>query len=136
MKFRHLWVFIGLLYVGLINAQIVDTSSVQLFETLDEVVIDRDPGISISKKAILSQELISEVELRKAACCDLSESFETNASISASFTDAVTGTRQIRLLGLEGPYALYTRGNLQTMGVYLQYWAYRLFLELGFKVFN
>jgi hypothetical protein len=42
--------------------------------------------------------------------------FETNASISASFTDAVTGTRQIRLLGLEGPYALYTRGNLQTMG--------------------
>ena len=116
MKFRHLWVFIGLLYVGLINAQVVDTSSIELFETLDEVVIDRDPGISISKKAILSQELISEVELRKAACCDLSESFETNASISASFTDAVTGTRQIRLLGLEGPYALYTRGNLQTMG--------------------
>ena len=87
----------------------VDTSSIQLFETLDEVSIDRDPGVSISSKSILSQELISEVELRKAACCDLSESFETNASISASFTDAVTGTRQIKLLGLEGPYALYTR---------------------------
>jgi len=94
----------------------VDTSSIQLFETLDEVSIERDPGVSISSKSILSQELISEVELRKAACCDLSESFETNASISASFTDAVTGTRQIKLLGLEGPYALYTRGNLQTMG--------------------
>ena len=93
-----------------------DTSSIQLFETLDEVSVDRDPGVSISSKSILSQELISEVELRKAACCDLSESFETNASISASFTDAVTGTRQIKLLGLEGPYALYTRGNLQTMG--------------------
>ena len=94
----------------------VDTSSIQLYETLDEVSIERDPGVSISSKSILSQELISEVELRKAACCDLSESFETNASISASFTDAVTGTRQIKLLGLEGPYALYTRGNLQTMG--------------------
>ena len=94
----------------------VDTSSIQLFETLDEVSIERDPGVIISSKSILSQELISEVELRKAACCDLSESFETNASISASFTDAVTGTRQIKLLGLEGPYALYTRGNLQTMG--------------------
>ena len=93
-----------------------DTSSIQLFETLDEVSVERDPGVSISSKSILSQELISEVELRKAACCDLSESFETNASISASFTDAVTGTRQIKLLGLEGPYALYTRGNLQTMG--------------------
>ena len=94
----------------------VDTSNVQLFETLDEVSVERDPGVSISSKSILSQELISEVELRKAACCDLSESFEINASISASFTDAVTGTRQIKLLGLEGPYALYTRGNLQTMG--------------------
>ncbi|MDB4123591.1 hypothetical protein N9579_00100 [Schleiferiaceae bacterium] len=94
----------------------VDTSNIQMFETLDEVEIDRDPGVRLSKKSVLSKELISEVELRKAACCDLSESFETNASISASFTDAVTGTRQIRLLGLEGPYALYTRGNLQTMG--------------------
>ncbi len=116
MTFRYLRVLIGLLSVGSMSAQVVDTSSIELFETLEEVAIDRDPGVSLSKKAILSQELISEVELRKAACCDLSESFETNASISASFTDAVTGTRQIRLLGLEGPYALYTRGNLQTMG--------------------
>ncbi|MCH1402309.1 MAG: hypothetical protein L7U78_07285 [Schleiferiaceae bacterium] len=116
MTFRNLWVLIGLLSVESISAQVVDTSSIELFETLEEVDIDRDPGVSLSQKAILSQELISEVELRKAACCDLSESFETNASISASFTDAVTGTRQIRLLGLEGPYALYTRGNLQTMG--------------------
>lgn len=105
---------VGLFPLSLLGQ--VDTSSIQLFETLDEVSVDRDPGVSISSKSILSQELISEVELRKAACCDLSESFETNASISASFTDAVTGTRQIKLLGLEGPYALYTRGNLQTMG--------------------
>ena len=93
-----------------------DTTNIQLFETLNEVDVKTDPGISISKKSVLDKQLISEVELRKAACCDLSESFETNASISASFTDAVTGTRQIKLLGLEGPYALYTRGNLQTMG--------------------
>ena len=94
----------------------VDTSAIELFETLNEVDVARDPGVSLSKKSIVGQELISEVELRKAACCDLSESFETNASISASFTDAVTGTRQIKLLGLEGPYAMYTRGNLATMG--------------------
>jgi len=116
MIFRNFWVLIGLLTAGTVSAQVADTSVIQLFETLEEVQIDMDPGISLSKKSVLSKELISEVELRKAACCDLSESFETNASISASFTDAVTGTRQIRLLGLEGPYALYTRGNLQTMG--------------------
>ncbi len=49
-------------------------------------------------------QTITEKELCKAACCNLSESFETNASIDAAFTDAVTGTRQIRMLGLEGRY--------------------------------
>lgn len=61
-------------------------------------------------------ENISERELFKAACCDLSESFETNPSVDASFTDAVTGTRQIRMLGLDGPFSTYTRGNIRTMG--------------------
>ncbi len=115
MKYLSIRIILLGLFPIIIWAQ-EDTSSIPLFETLDEVSVDRDPGVTISSKSILSQELISEVELRKAACCDLSESFETNASISASFTDAVTGTRQIKLLGLEGPYALYTRGNLQTMG--------------------
>ena len=87
-----------------------------MFETLDEVEIDRDPGVRLSKKSVLSKELISEVELRKAACCDISESYETHDSISDYFTDAVTGTRKIRLLGLEGPYAFYTSGTLNTMG--------------------
>lgn len=49
-------------------------------------------------------QTIDEKELCKAACCNLSESFETNASIDAAFADAVTGTRQIRMLGLEGRY--------------------------------
>ena len=36
--------------------------------------------------------------------CNLSKTFETNASVDASFTDAVTGTRQIHMLGLAGKY--------------------------------
>lgn len=55
---------------------------------------------------------ISEKELTKAACCNLSESFETNPSVDASFTDAVTGTRQIEMLGLAGPYVQITRENM------------------------
>ena len=43
-------------------------------------------------------------ELCRAACCNLSEAFETNAAVDASFTDAVTGTKQIRMLGLDGKY--------------------------------
>ena len=54
-------------------------------------------------------EIISEKELQKAACCNLSESFETNPSVDVSFADAVTGTRQIQMLGLAGKYSLITR---------------------------
>ena len=55
---------------------------------------------------------IDDKELRKAACCNLSESFETNASVDASFTDAITGTKQIEMLGLAGKYALIQRENV------------------------
>ena len=51
-------------------------------------------------------------ELVKAACCNLSEAFETNASVDASFTDAVTGTRQIRMLGLHGKYSQLQVDNM------------------------
>ncbi len=57
-------------------------------------------------------EKINETELLKAACCNLSESFETNPSVDVSFTDAVTGTRQIQMLGLAGPYIQITRENI------------------------
>ena len=55
---------------------------------------------------------IGEEELLKAACCNLSESFETNPAVDVSFTDAVTGTRQIMMLGLAGPYTQITRENM------------------------
>ena len=55
---------------------------------------------------------MSEKELFKAACCNLSESFETNPSIDVSFTDAITGTKQIEMLGLSGTYTQITLENL------------------------
>ncbi|MCB0760543.1 MAG: TonB-dependent receptor [Flavobacteriales bacterium] len=60
----------------------------------------------------LISQTIGEQELCKAACCNLSEAFETNASIDASFTDAVTGTRQIRMLGLDGKYTQILKDNI------------------------
>ncbi|MEO1517877.1 MAG: carboxypeptidase-like regulatory domain-containing protein [Bacteroidota bacterium] len=49
-------------------------------------------------------EVIGSGELRKAPCCSLAESFETNASVDVGYTDALTGAREIRLLGLRGVY--------------------------------
>lgn len=55
---------------------------------------------------------IGQNELAKAACCNLSESFETNPSVDASFSDAVTGTKQIKMLGLSGNYTQIMLENL------------------------
>ncbi len=57
-------------------------------------------------------QIITEKELFKAACCNLSESFETNASVDVSYTDAITGARQIEMLGLSGIYTSVTLENM------------------------
>jgi outer membrane receptor protein involved in Fe transport len=57
-------------------------------------------------------QTMHEKELTKAACCNLSESFETNPSVDAGMTDAVTGTRKIEMLGLAGPYVQIMRENM------------------------
>ncbi|MBL7942269.1 MAG: TonB-dependent receptor [Flavobacteriales bacterium] len=67
---------------------------------------------TINTKDPLRFQTITEKELCKAACCNLSESFETNASIDAAFTDAITGTRQIRMLGLDGKYTQIMFDNI------------------------
>jgi len=55
---------------------------------------------------------VSSDELLKAACCNLSESFETNPAIDVNFADAVTGTKQIKMLGLTSPFILITAENI------------------------
>lgn len=59
--------------------------------------------------------LVSSAELLKAACCNLSESFETNPSIDVNFSDAITGTRQIKMLGLTSPYILIATENIPSI---------------------
>ncbi|RCS27923.1 TonB-dependent receptor [Polaribacter sp. WD7] len=58
---------------------------------------------------------VNSEELLKAACCNLAESFETNPSIDISFSDALTGTRQIEMLGLTSPYLLITQENIPSV---------------------
>lgn len=68
------------------------------------VVMGRQPGTFISRMDPILTINIANEEFKKAACCNLAESFETNASVDVNFTDAVTGARQIQLLGLAGTY--------------------------------
>lgn len=75
-------------------------------------VVYREKSTSISYMDPLKTENIGEDELYKAACCNLSESFETNPSVDVAFTDAVTGTKQIQMLGLDGKYTQITLEQL------------------------
>ena len=84
--------------------------------TLDEVILTS--RIKATSRSYLKSENvinISSAELLKAACCNLSESFETNPSIDVNFADAITGVRQIRMLGLTTPYTVITTENIPSV---------------------
>ena len=84
-------------------------------ELEDVEIRDRLTTSGFSRLDPKGVELIRSSEFRKAACCNLSESFETNPSVDASFTDAVTGTKQIKMLGLSGAYVNVTSENMPLM---------------------
>ena len=80
---------------------------------LDEVTVSKKRK-TIQRTYLMPQNVvkISEEELLKAACCNLSESFETNPSVDVNHNDAITGTKQIEMLGLKSPYILITEENI------------------------
>ncbi len=80
---------------------------------LNEVEIKgKQDNTSISRLRTQSTTLISVGELQRAACCNLAESFETNASVDVSYSDALSGARQIQLLGLSGIYSQIMTENV------------------------
>lgn len=80
---------------------------------IDEVTIQqRRKATEIGLLDAIKTEKIGPRELLKAACCNLSESFETTPSVDVAFTDAVSGYKQIQMLGLAGAYTSFTRENI------------------------
>ena len=79
---------------------------------LDEVTItERKMGVIKSRTSAFDTQTIGTEELCRAACCNLSEAFETNASVDVAYSDAATGAKQIRLLGLSGTYVQLIQEN-------------------------
>ncbi|WP_298763344.1 carboxypeptidase-like regulatory domain-containing protein [uncultured Polaribacter sp.] len=82
----------------------------------DEITIKtKRDAVQKSLFATANTFTVNNDELLKAACCNLAESFETNPSIDVSFSDALTGTRQIQMLGLKSPYLLITQENVPSI---------------------
>ena len=84
--------------------------ALRLSAELGEVTVtERAP--SYSSLTPTNSQLISSQDLTKSACCNLAESFETNAAVEVTTSDAVSGAKQIQLLGLDGTYSLLTVDN-------------------------
>lgn len=84
------------------NQMVIELVSGNTLNTV--TVIGKNDGRYIDLMGPRNVEKIGEGELRKAACCNLSESFETNASVDVNITDAVSGAKKIQMLGLDGIY--------------------------------
>ncbi len=85
-------------------------------EKLKEVKIEGEQrGIKKSLSKTSNTTVVTSKELLKAACCNLAESFETNPSIDVNFSDALTGTKQIKMLGLTSPYLMITEENIPSV---------------------
>lgn len=72
-------------------------------------ITNNKPKTALDANAAGLQINISDKELLKAACCNLSESFETNATVDVSYSNAVSGTKQLKMLGLDQKYILMTK---------------------------
>ena len=94
-----------LLYAATANAQILNTDTLSTKEkdlNQAQVVAKRKPVSKLTGPE--NGFVLSRTELFKAACCNLGESFTTNPSVDVSYSDAATGAKQIKLLGLAGSY--------------------------------
>lgn len=100
------------------GAQVIDTTAVYTdrADSLDASVLSaRQPGNTLSKFSQSRVETITAAGLCKMACCNLAESFENSASVTVGYSDAITGARQIRLLGLSGIYTQMLDENRPVM---------------------
>lgn len=79
-----------------LKAESVDIESVVVNSTLG--------GNYVKREGIAKKEMISFAGLCKMACCSLAESFENSASVTVGYSDAISGARQIKMLGLAGTY--------------------------------
>ena len=84
--------------------------------SLEAITINfKEKSTSVSLLSSANVLKISSEELLKAACCNLAESFETTPSIDVNFSDAISGRKQINMLGLASPNILISVENIPSI---------------------
>lgn len=113
--------FLVISYIGFETKKVQATAN-NISIILKEVSTLKEVTVSKTKKSteqslykVTNVQMMGQKELLKAACCNLSESFSTNPSIDVNYSDAVTGNRQIKMLGLTSPYILIAEENIPSV---------------------
>lgn len=79
---------------------------------LDDVTVRAYRQLNMKSMGVENKDIIGKTELFRAACCNLGESFTTNPSVDVNYSDAATGAKQIKLLGLSGTYVQMMTENI------------------------
>ncbi len=107
-------------YIGYVTDTLLNINSNKEFvirltpsASLDEAVVtDKKAAVTFNMIDPFNKQSLGKAELKKAACCNLSESFETNATVDVNYSDAISGSKQLKVLGLDGSYAQLTKEML------------------------
>ncbi|MFI3259530.1 MAG: TonB-dependent receptor [Rikenellaceae bacterium] len=97
-----------ILSVGIVSATSTETKAeieTEMEAEMEVVAVEIPQKTNFIKQSgMVKTEMISFAGLCKMACCNLAESFENSASVTVGFSDAISGARQIQMLGLAGTY--------------------------------
>lgn len=105
----------GLLGYTFVSQQVMaQTDSIANTYELKNVVVKATKGIK-SRNRVDNVDIIGQGQLIRAACCNLGESFTANPSVDVSYSDATTGAKQIKLLGLSGTYVQMLTENVPNL---------------------
>ncbi|MBR0297295.1 MAG: TonB-dependent receptor [Paludibacteraceae bacterium] len=105
---KHIILMLSLVALPVVAQDTLNTNDFRIEEVQ---VVQRRKGTVKSRTDAFDTQKINAEELCRAACCNLSEAFETSASVDVAYADAATGAKQIRLLGLNGTYVQLIQEN-------------------------
>lgn len=97
------------------NQSFEQPDSLDITTDLDEFTITKKLPSTRKLRGATNTELITSAELKRAACCNLGESFTTNPSVDVNYSDAATGAKQVKLLGLPGTYVQMMTENIPNL---------------------
>ncbi|MDE6444787.1 MAG: TonB-dependent receptor, partial [Muribaculaceae bacterium] len=105
-------IFSGLATIWSIDAKAQEVNDTTQWKDLDDFVFTQRKSGKLKDLGPENAFQINQAELCRAACCNLGESFTTNASVDVNYSDPATGAKQIKLLGLSGSYVQLLTENL------------------------